>query len=608
MKTARLLDAGIEIGKTGDGLFDKITDTSIIIAQGQPVDPLAAHGGMSHPRHYVGLGEAEGRHWLGRAGRGVHHAEGVLHRDLLVARALDIELGATEAGQDQRRLAHQQMAAVELGADLHVELGLFHRPVGEVGVGRRCRQVATQADEYLALALMQRLERLVNVVTCGPRQAHLQVTLEPLDKGSGRLFVDPHGAVALHVAVAPYRTEPRPRLANLAAHQVQVDDFANGIDRVQMLGHPHGPATDDALAGGKDPGGLHDVGATQAGLLLDRPPVGGTHLHLVLGKVAGMASDEVAIHRLWRLFQDVLGHAADGGHVATQFRRQVLVADGGGRRGQQLQRALRAGEALQRHLFQVVEADDLAAATCRLAQGIHHARVVGTRILAIDEHRIGLVEVIQHHSPLADADRLDQRYPARLMAHVGAVGEVVGTKQAAKQLIKIRSFVAGTPRGVELHLVRAGKPLEGVGNQGKGIIPAYRLVVIGRRVVAHRLGQPPLILEPVVALGGQLAHRMGREKLGPHRLAGGFPGHRLGAVLTELEGAVVVVTPGAARAVEAVGLVDPQQVLDVLTGLLAAQHLFHGGLQGRKTAGFGGLFNMTHGTLRWDPPGDSWSS
>lgn len=434
------------------------------------------------------------------------------------------------------------------------------------------------------------------------------MTLEPVDKGGSGLFVDPHGAVALHVAVTPYRTEPCPRLANLATHQVQVDDFANGIDRVQMLGHPHCPAADDALAGGKDLGCLHDVGASQAGLLLDCRPVGGTHLRLVLGKVAGVAGDEVPIHHLWRLFQDELGHAADGGHVAPQFRRQVLVADGGGRRGQQLQRALRAGEALQRHLFQVVEADDLAAAARCLAQGIHHARVVGTRILTIDEHRIGLVEVIQHHSAFADTDRLDQRHPARLVAHVGAIGEVVGAKQAAKQLIKIRSLVAGTARGVELHLVRAIQPLEGVGNQDEGVVPAYRLVVIGRRVVAHRLGQPPLILEPVVALGGQLAHRVGGEELGPHRLAGGFPGHRLGAVFTELEGAVVVVPPGTARAVEAVGLVYPQQVLDVLTGLLAAQHLFHGGLQGRKTAGFGGLFNMTHGTLRWDPPADSWSS
>ena len=194
------------------------------------------------------------------------------------------------------------------------------------------------------------------------------------------------------------------------------------------------------------------------------------------------------------------------------------------------------------------------------------------------------------------------------MAHVGAVGEVVGAIEATKQLIEVGGFVAGAPRGVELHLVGAGQALEFVGNESKRLIPANRLVVIGGRVVAQGLGQSPLVFEPVVALGGEAAHRMLGEEVGPHRLAGGLPGHRLGAVLAELEGPLLVVTPGAARAVEAVGLVDPQQVLDVLTGLLAAQHLFHGGLQGRKTAGFGGLFNMTHGTLRWDPPGDSWSS
>jgi hypothetical protein len=35
-------------------------------------------------------------------------------------------------------------------------------------------------------------------VTAGPRQAHPQVTFEPVDKGRCRLLVDPHGAVALH--------------------------------------------------------------------------------------------------------------------------------------------------------------------------------------------------------------------------------------------------------------------------------------------------------------------------------------------------------------------------------------------------------------------------
>ena len=50
------------------------------------------------------------------------------------------------------------------------------------------------------------------------------------------------------------------------------------------------------------------------------------------------------------------------------------------------------------------------------------------------------------------------------------------------------------------------------------------------------------------------------EKFRGDTLCGRFPGHRLGAVLAELKGGFVFfVGPGAARAVEAVGLVGAQQ-------------------------------------------------
>ncbi|MNC07286.1 hypothetical protein D3C75_548290 [compost metagenome] len=105
---------------------------------------------------------------------------------------------------------------------------------------------------------MQGLERLVDVVPRRALEAHREAALQAVDKGGIGFLVDPHGAVALHIAVAAHRAEPRPRLANLAAHQVQVDDFANGVDRVLVLGDPHGPAADHALALGEDPGRLDD--------------------------------------------------------------------------------------------------------------------------------------------------------------------------------------------------------------------------------------------------------------------------------------------------------------------------------------------------------------
>ncbi|MNC07285.1 hypothetical protein D3C75_548280 [compost metagenome] len=342
---------------------------------------------------------------------------------------------------------------------------------------------------------------------------------------------------------------------------------------------------------------------------LDLRPLRGLHLGQVVVKVRRVLLDEGEIDAAPLLFQDVFRHAANRRHVTAEFRREVLVADAGGRRGQQLRRALGAGEALEGHLFQVVEGDYLATLARRLAQGIHHARVVGARVLAKDEDGLGGVEVIEHHSALAHPDGLDEPNAARLVAHVGAVREVVGAIETAEQLIEVGGLVAGTARGVELHLVGAGQALELVGDEGKGLLPAYRLVMIRGRVVTQGLGQTALVFEPVVALGREAAHRMLGEEGRPHRLAGGLPGHRLGAVLAELEGPLLVVTPGTARAVEAIGLVDPQQVLDVLPGLLALQHLLEGGLQGGKAAGLCRFLNMTgHGSLRTDPGRGGWHS
>ncbi|MNO80052.1 hypothetical protein D3C76_712440 [compost metagenome] len=164
VEAAGLLDAAIEVVKAGDGLGDQVPQQPIVIAQGQPIYPLTPQGRLGHAGDYVDLGQAERGDRIVHAGRGVHHAESVFHGDLLDAGALPVELGATETGQDQRIPGHHQVAAVELGADLHVQLAVAQRLIGEVGVRRGRRQVAPKADDHLALACMQGLERLVDVV------------------------------------------------------------------------------------------------------------------------------------------------------------------------------------------------------------------------------------------------------------------------------------------------------------------------------------------------------------------------------------------------------------------------------------------------------------
>ena len=88
------------------------------------------------------------------------------------------------------------------------------------------------------------------------------------------------------------------------------------------------------------------------------------------------------------------------------------------------------------------------------AQICHHPRAVGAGILPEDENAVSLVEILQQDRPLADADRLRQADACRLVAHVGAIGKIVGAIFPDKQLIQKRSFVRGPAGRVELGHIR----------------------------------------------------------------------------------------------------------------------------------------------------------
>ena len=83
-------------------------------------------------------------------------------------------------------------------------------------------------------------------------------------------------------------------------------------------------------------------------------------------------------------------------------------------------------EVEQPGLGQRVDRDDLAAVVLAVLQRGEHPRVVRAGVLPDDEDEVGVVDVVQRHGPLADADGLVQRRPRGLVAHVGAVGQVVG--------------------------------------------------------------------------------------------------------------------------------------------------------------------------------------
>src|SRR3546814_5840795 len=86
--------------------------------------------------------------------------------------------------------------------------------------------------------------------------------------------------------------------------------------------------------------------------------------------------------------------------------------------------------------------------------------MVGARVLAEDEDRVGQLEVVQRYRALADADLRRHPRAGWLVAHVRAVGEVVGAELAHEQLVEERGLVAGAPGGVEDRLVGRGQRVE----------------------------------------------------------------------------------------------------------------------------------------------------
>lgn len=247
--------------------------------------------------------------------------------------------------------------------------------------------------------------------------------------------------------------------------------------------------------------------------------------------------------------------------IATGTDLQELIGDGGAT-ADQAAGLLRVLEPDQPGLGQRVHSDDLAAVALGLLQSGEHPRMVGAGVLAHDEDQVCVVDVVQAHAALADAERLLQCEAAGLMAHVAAVGQVVGAVGPGEELEEERGFVAQPTRGVEEGFVRGVQPGQLRGEQVERVVPADRFVVARTGPLDHGLGEPALLIEPVVGLPAQLRDRVPAEEVGGHPARGRLVVDVLGAVLAVLVHVPMArsgLRPSAARAVEALGLVDVQQ-------------------------------------------------
>ena len=359
------------------------------------------------------------------------------------------------------------------------------------------------------------VHRLQGVGAVLPRHREAELALEGGEEPLGHPLPDAHRAVALHVAVPADGRRARARLADVAAQEQQVDDLLDGRDGLPLLGQAHGPGDDDPVGG-------EVLGREVVDLLLGES---GRGEHRRLVEVGEMGAERVEADRVLgeevmvehRARRGILGlehaprHGLQQRHVAAGADLEEAVGDLGAP-AEDAPHLLRVLVADEPGLGQHVHRDDSAAVALRLLEGAQHAGVVGAGILAHHDDEVGLREVVVGHRGLADADGRVERGAGRLVAHVRAVGQVVGAERAHEELVQERRLVRGAAARVERGAVGRVEGVQALGDEAERVVPGDRLVVVGAGTLDHGLREPTLLAEPVLAPVEQRGERVLRPE------------------------------------------------------------------------------------------------
>jgi hypothetical protein len=253
-----------------------------------------------------------------------------------------------------------------------------------------------------------------------------------------------------------------------------------------------------------------------------------------------------------------------------------------------LQGALRIDEGLESCFLQRVDADDEAAVVLALFERAEHARVVGAWVLANHQDEFGDVEVFERDTALADAECGRKRGSAAFVAHVGAVGEVVGAISAHKQLVHKCGLVACAAGGIKCGFIRGGQFLELSADLFEGIHPGDGGVVAAAMGEVHRLCDAAGLAKLIILPAGQLLDTVMQEKIGCDTLFCGLLSEGLGTVFTifaEARPVAVRVGPGASAAIEAVFLIHARDYAESCACAHLHAEVADGLLDGVETCG-----------------------
>ena len=367
--------------------------------------------------------------------------------------------------------------------------------------------------------------------------------------------------------MAAHGTDPGAGFADIAAQQQEINDHLHGLDAFAVLRQAHPIDAEDLLRLGVDGRRRLQGAARQSRSLLQLGPIVAAHRGSEAIEAVRMLLDEgVVEHRPATLplgnvvgFDQRLAQAEQCRDIAAGLNLVVLRTDRRRSTGQHLGRALRVQEFDQPAFLQRVEGDDRNATLPCILQIVQHARAAGADVLSEKENAIGLGKVVEGHRADRHADALGQRHGGALVAHIGAIREIVGAVEPGQQRVHVGGFERGAARGVKHDRFRIER-LQLLANVAKSILPLDRPVCVAHRIPAHRARQAAQFLEIVIGPGFEFPQRVRGEKFVGDAPCRDLPGGCLSAVFAEFERVRLGrLGPGAADAGEPVGLVLAQQ-------------------------------------------------
>ncbi len=270
-------------------------------------------------------------------------------------------------------------------------------------------------------------------------------------------------------------------------------------------------------------------------LPIRRPTEGSERL-----KAPGVLGDEgmVQHRRAARLAREIVrfdqpfAKAGQNRQIAPGLDLMVLGRNPRGRAGGHLQGILGVGKPFKAAFTQRIEGHDWHAAAGGGLQVVQHARAIGADVLPKKQDGVGLFEVFKPNRAYGCAQALLESHRCGLVAHVGAVRQVLAAIHPGHQSVHVGRFDGGASRRVEDDRLRIQAFQLGADDLERLVPPALD-VLVRCSIIAQRRGQAARLLQLEVAPPLEFRKRIPGEELGRAAALGEVPDGRLGAILTE---------------------------------------------------------------------------